>query len=152
VVHACVSGERGGYTTWHRDGVNSKGHVAVHPEHALTIKAFTFPFDIAPDQGPAAGAIDRSTVHRMHGLCSGCLCMPLAVGAIVLTVMRFVLLISRLCGSVVPGSHRLQFSAQEWARRSGHGAALGMRPPRNCYLGPKKYSAYESASESIRIR
>ena len=72
VVRACVSGELGGYTTWHRDGVNSKGHVAVHPEHALTIKAFTFPFDIAPDQGPAAGALDRSTEHRM--VCARVVC------------------------------------------------------------------------------
>ena len=58
-----------GYTTWHRDGA---AHIALHPEHSLTIKAFTFPFDIAADQGPAA---------------------------------------------VVPGSHRVQFSAQDQSDR-----------------------------------
>ena len=59
-----TTGQLGGYTSWHRDGVGPTGLVATHPANALTIKAFTFPFDVAEDQGPAA-VVPGS--HRVQG-------------------------------------------------------------------------------------
>ena len=60
-----TTGQLGGYTSWHRDGVGPTGLVATHPANALTIKTFTFPFDVAEDQGPAA------VVPGSHPKCLG---------------------------------------------------------------------------------
>jgi hypothetical protein len=63
------------YTGWHRDGRTPS---AQHPLHSLSIKAFTFPFNVAPEQAPAA---------------------------------------------VVPGTHRVQMTVDEYRHQRSSGAS-----------------------------